>query len=155
YMLVMKKITSGGKERLDGFLSSEFLGITAQEREELVGIFVKDADFQPLSLFLSADEFKDFLRGAVYSLGRCSDAHISALIWADKVGVMNDALINLVMAMKGASNWSISAILSYFMGINVPVNVFSEYKSALTDILEKNINEIITLKAGAELLRLR
>ena len=156
YTAVVAKLKRGGRERLDGFLSSEFFGITADERSELTSVFTKDNDFQALSVLLPEGEFAELLRNSIGSLEHDSDGYACALIWAAKVGATDDALEKLVACMESASIWAIGSALSFLGGVAIPAQMTGRYFQVLVDVLSKKVSTpAMVLKASAELLRLK
>lgn len=156
FTAVVAKLNRGGRERLDGFLPSEFSGITDQERSELAEVFAQDNDFQALSTLLSEAEFAELLRNCIGALERNSDGYVSALIWAGKVGAIDDALDRLVTCMCNVSTWAAGSALSFLGGLEIPADATTSYVEALVGMLnKKDATPVITLKASAELLRLK
>jgi hypothetical protein len=156
YTAVMAKVKRGGRERLDGFLPSEFSGISNQERSELVNVFTRENDFLALSAILSKAEFSEFLRNSTEGLDRKSDGYVSALIWAGKVGAIENAPERLVACMPSVSTWAIGEALSYLSSIAIPNDVIKNYIVALVGVLKKkDAAPHVTLKASSELLRLK
>lgn len=156
YTAVMAKLKNNGRERLDGFLPSEFYGITEDERNELERLFAQDYDFQGLSSLLSETEFRGFLRISIAALDRDSDDYVSAVIWCGKAGAMNDAICRLIAGMCNVSIWALGSALSFLSGVTMPRDAVGDYIKALVAVLnKKNVTPVLMLKASAELLRMK
>lgn len=156
YKTILTKLKRGGKERLDGFLPSEFSGITADEKRELAAILAQDNDFQALSVLLLEDEFAELLRSSIETLECNSDSYVDALIWAGKVRAVDNVLDRLVTCMGHMSNWATGSAINFLSVTVIPTSLIGSYFEALAGVLNrKDTTPILALKASAEILRLK